>query len=61
MRGRALPDLEPSARTRRVRDGGEFLATSLGRRAEEGEAVAVAVVGARRYRAIGAQRKVSIL
>jgi hypothetical protein len=59
MRGRALPDLEPSARTRRVRDGGEFLATSLGRRAEEEEAVAV--VGARRYRAIGAQRKVSIL
>ena len=49
--GRALPDLEPSTGRRRVRDGGEFLAASLGRRAEEVE------VGARRYRAIGAQRK----
>ena len=51
MMGRALPDLEPSTGRRRVRDGGEFLAPSLGRREEEVE------VGARRYRAIGAQRK----
>ena len=51
LMGRALPDLEPSTGRRRVRDGGEFLAPSLGRREEEVE------VGARRYRAIGAWRK----
>lgn len=52
MMGRALLVLEPSARRRRGRDVGEFLAASLGRRPAEEE-----VVGARRYRAIGAQRK----
>lgn len=51
MMCRALLVLEPSARRRRGRDVGEFLTPSLGRRAEEVE------VGARRYRAIGAQRK----
>lgn len=40
MMGRALLDLDPSGWSRRVRDGGEFLAASLGRMAEE-EAVEV--------------------
>jgi hypothetical protein len=56
MMGRALLVLEPSARRRRGRDVGDFLAASLGRRAGAAEEV-VEEVGARRYRAIGAQRK----
>uniref|UniRef100_A0A0A9HB17 Uncharacterized protein n=1 Tax=Arundo donax TaxID=35708 RepID=A0A0A9HB17_ARUDO len=50
--GRAFLDLEPSARRLRVCDGGKCLA-SLERMEEEEEVV----VGARRYCAIGAQRK----
>jgi hypothetical protein len=52
MMCRALLVLEPSARRRRGRDVGEFLTPSLGRKVEE-----EVEVGARRYRAIGAQRK----
>jgi hypothetical protein len=50
MTGRALLDLQPSARKRRAPGGDDPLAASLERREE-----AVAKVGARRYRAIGAQ------